>query len=145
MSLSKFGTSFTIAALAILCASYANSASKKMEWRSSAWLGGCRLSAQVSSAGSFDFVPSTESRTKFNSPWPSEPGELYLSVREPVAGEPLLGAVEPSPRETLRIRFVEKDGELQPVSYVYENIKSRAASGGLITEKSCVSLIRVKN
>jgi len=138
MNFWKLGALFVFAAITGFCVSYAHSAEKALVWKSSAWLGSCGLRAEQTSGADWNFVPTGYSGTKFSSVWPNKAGDLFLSAGPEVDFRTApVGVDYPEPYETLTIKFALVNDKPTPVSYVYENLKTRKASRGLIQPMLC--------
>jgi hypothetical protein len=119
-----------------LCVSYAHSEGKKiLEWKSSAWLGSCKLRAEKGPGVTWNFVATGYSKTRFASVWPDVAGELFLSSGQKQSQ--YIGVEPLPPDETLTIRFGLVNGKTTPLSYEYDNVKNRLATQGLVQPMGC--------
>lgn len=139
MNLWKLSSRIAFSAVTAVCVNYAHSQSQETKiWRSSAILGSCSLKAVRGDGQVWDFQPAGFSRTRFKAFWPKQAGELWLTKMPiPRPGEPLVGVDPADPDETLLIKFADFDGNIEPVSLIYDNVKLRKATRGTIQPKIC--------
>lgn len=139
MNLWRLSALTAFGAVTGLCVNYAHSQSQQTKiWKSSAWLGSCSLKAFSVEGQTWEFQPAGFSRTRFQAGWPTDAGELWLTTGSKAKPwEPLVGGEPVDPDETLLIKFSKIAGKIEPVSYVYDNVKLRKETKGTIQPKVC--------
>lgn len=139
MNLWRLSALIAFGAVTGMCVNYAHSQSEQIkQWKSSPWLGGCSLKATSVDGKTWDFKAQSYSRTRFQADWPAQAGELWLTTGPKFRPwEPLVGAEPVEPDETLLIKFAKIKGKVEPVFFVYDNVRLRKESKGKIQPKSC--------
>ncbi len=108
------------------------------EIKSKSLLGSCSLKIKSLGGSTFSFQPKGKSRTEFTSFYPEKAGELFLTnTPKELPNAPLVGGEPVEPLETLLINFKLTDGKIEPVSYVYDNVKLRKQTRQALQPETC--------
>jgi hypothetical protein len=124
---------FVFALVALVAVGYANSEPKATDGiliydNGFSLVGGCRLKVKISGS-EIIYIPASESKTEFHGFWPAraeEPVEMANGDR----GVVLTGS-ERTPEETLDVKFTVTADGLQPVGFVYKNLRLQRIDGSL--------------